>query len=100
MYQRLTAFLTLAATMSFVTPALADESPRTPRSVAVEQRSSDETSEQRASRPLASPSDEARYRAREASTPRAEAYRGGDAIVIGATTATVVLAVILLAVLI
>jgi hypothetical protein len=41
-----------------------------------------------------------RYRAREAASPNAKNYEGGDrVIVIGATTATIVLAVVLLVVL-
>lgn len=44
-------------------------------------------------------SDDERYAAREATSPRAEAYRGGDTIIIGATTATLVLAIVLLVVL-
>jgi hypothetical protein len=41
-----------------------------------------------------------RYRAREAASPNAKNYEGGDrVVVIGATTATIVLAVVLLVVL-
>lgn len=62
-----------------------------------------ELPEQRATPPAANAraltADEQRYAAREASSPNAQEYRGGDAIVIGASTATVVLAVILLIVL-
>lgn len=50
----------------------------------------------RAARPKTDQKDESRYAALEAASPDASAYRGGDTVVIGATTATVVLAVILL----
>ena len=43
--------------------------------------------------------DIARYSERQAASPQAKQYEGGDTIVIGATTATVVLAVVLLIVL-
>lgn len=46
-----------------------------------------------------SPSDAARYAAKEANSPDAKNYRGGDTVVIGATAATVILAVVLLVVL-
>lgn len=45
-------------------------------------------------------SDEARYTAKEQSSPNAENYKGGDTVVIGATTATAILAVLLLIILI
>lgn len=44
--------------------------------------------------------DKSRYAAREAASPQAQAYRGGDTIVIGASTAAVILAVVLILVLI
>jgi hypothetical protein len=44
--------------------------------------------------------DKSRYSAREAASPEAQAYRGGDVIVIGASTAAVILAVVLILVLI
>lgn len=43
--------------------------------------------------------DKSRYAAREAASPEAQAYRGGDTLVIGATTATIILAIVLLVVL-
>lgn len=43
--------------------------------------------------------DEARYAQREATSPEAQQYRGGDTIVIGASAVTVVLAIVLLVVL-
>ena len=49
----------------------------------------------------ASNTDRATYAARESASPEAQAYQGGDGVVvIGASTATVILAVILLVVLI
>jgi hypothetical protein len=44
--------------------------------------------------------DKSRYAAREAASPQAKDYRGGDTVVIGASTAAVILAVILILVLI
>ena len=44
--------------------------------------------------------DKSRYAAREAASPDAQNYRGGDTVVIGASTATAILAIILLIVLI
>jgi hypothetical protein len=44
--------------------------------------------------------DEARYTAKEQSSPNAENYKGGDTVVIGASAATAILAVLLLIVLI
>lgn len=44
--------------------------------------------------------DKSRYAAREAASPQAQDYRGGDTIVIGASTAAVILAVVLILVLI
>lgn len=44
--------------------------------------------------------DKSRYAAREAASPQAQNYRGGDTIVIGASTAAVILAVVLILVLI
>jgi hypothetical protein len=44
--------------------------------------------------------DKARYAEREAESSEAQDYRGGDTVVIGATTATAILAVLLLIVLI
>jgi hypothetical protein len=44
--------------------------------------------------------DKTRYAEREAASPQAQTYRGGDTVVIGATTATAILAIILLIVLI
>jgi hypothetical protein len=52
-----------------------------------------------APRTMSATDDKARYAAREAASPEAQAYRGGDTIVIGATAATAILAVILLIVL-
>jgi hypothetical protein len=43
--------------------------------------------------------EDARYRARENASAEAEEYRGGDALIIGASTATIILAVILLVIL-
>jgi hypothetical protein len=46
------------------------------------------------------PSDDlARYAARDAASPDAKNYRGGDTVVIGATAATAILAVLLLVIL-
>lgn len=44
--------------------------------------------------------DKSRYAKREAASPEAQAYRGGDTIVIGASAAVAILAVILILVLI
>lgn len=44
--------------------------------------------------------DKSRYAQREAASPEAQAYRGGDTIVIGASAAVAILAVILILVLI
>ena len=44
--------------------------------------------------------DEARYAAKEQASPNAENYKGGDTVVIGATAATAILAVLLLIILI
>jgi hypothetical protein len=44
--------------------------------------------------------DKSRYAAREAASPQAQSYRGGDTVVIGASTAAVILAVVLILVLI
>jgi hypothetical protein len=50
--------------------------------------------------PAKASSDElARYAARDAASPDAKNYRGGDTIVIGATAATAILAVLLLVIL-
>jgi hypothetical protein len=43
--------------------------------------------------------DLARYAAKDASSPEAKNYRGGDTVVIGATAATAILAVLLLVIL-
>ena len=43
--------------------------------------------------------DMARYAARDAASPDAKNYRGGDTVVIGATAATAILAVLLLVIL-
>jgi len=43
--------------------------------------------------------DLARYAARDAASPDAKNYRGGDTVVIGATAATAILAVLLLVIL-
>jgi hypothetical protein len=48
----------------------------------------------------AAKADKLRYAEREAASPEAQNYRGGDTVVIGATTATAILAIILLIVLI
>lgn len=50
-------------------------------------------------RPATSARDESRYAEREAASPESKEYRGGDTVVIGATTATIVLAIVLLVVL-
>lgn len=50
-----------------------------------------------AARPSAN--DLARYAARDAASPEAKNYRGGDTVVIGATAATAILAVLLLVIL-
>jgi hypothetical protein len=47
----------------------------------------------------ASTDDLARYAARDAASPDAKNYRGGDTVVIGATAATAILAVLLLVIL-
>jgi hypothetical protein len=47
----------------------------------------------------ATPSEESRYARLEAESPRAASFEGGDTVIKGATTATVVLAIILLVVL-
>ena len=47
----------------------------------------------------ASSDDLARYAARDAASPDAKNYRGGDTVVIGATAATAILAVLLLVIL-
>lgn len=47
----------------------------------------------------ASSDDLSRYAAREAASPDATNYRGGDTVVIGATAATAILAVLLLVIL-
>ena len=46
-----------------------------------------------------SANDLARYAARDAASPEAKNYRGGDTVVIGATAATAILAVLLLVIL-
>jgi|SRR5688572_17420077 len=46
-----------------------------------------------------SSTDQKRYAAREQASPDAAAYRGGDTLVIGASAATAILAVVLLVVL-
>ena len=51
-------------------------------------------------RAFGDPADEARYAAREAASPDAKKYRGGDVIVIGASTLAVILIVVLIIVLI
>jgi len=67
------------------------------------QQVAEPSSAQRANAPAAprpaSSADRAKYAAREAASPEAQAYEGGNVIVIGASTATVILAVILLVVL-
>jgi hypothetical protein len=47
----------------------------------------------------ASTDDLSRYAARDAASPEAKNYRGGDTVVIGATAATAILAVLLLVIL-
>jgi len=47
----------------------------------------------------ASSDDLSRYAARDAASPDAKNYRGGDTVVIGATAATAILAVLLLVIL-
>jgi hypothetical protein len=47
----------------------------------------------------ASADDLSRYAARDAASPDAKNYRGGDTVVIGATAATAILAVLLLVIL-
>lgn len=46
-----------------------------------------------------STNDLSRYAARDAASPEAKNYRGGDTVVIGATAATAILAVLLLVIL-
>ena len=74
--------------------------------------SSHETATHRQSAPMAAPraasestavkassDDLSRYAARDAASPDAKNYRGGDTVVIGATAATAILAVLLLVIL-
>src|SRR6185436_4256910 len=91
----------LMSVLAFETQALAAPAP--PRGNAPSSTATPTTAPPRtpsAAAPVSS-ADRARYAARDAATPGAKNYRGGDDVVIGigATTATVVLAVILLVVL-
>jgi hypothetical protein len=63
-------------------------------------RASDKATSVTATRAKAASDDKSRYAAREAASPQAQNYRGGDTIVIGASTAAVILAVVLILVLI
>lgn len=63
-------------------------------------RASDKAGAVDATRAQSASSDKSRYAAREAASPQAQDYRGGDTIVIGASTAAVILAVVLILVLI
>jgi hypothetical protein len=97
--------LVMAASLSLV-PAVSFAS--TARATSADlQESEPVLHESAAARPSASPTqapkkasiDERRYAAREQASPDAAEYRGGDTVVIGATAATAILAVLLLVVL-
>lgn len=60
---------------------------------------SDSKSERGATSVRKGNAEDARYRARENASAEAQEYRGGDTLIIGATTATIILAVILLIIL-
>lgn len=101
------ALLTLSSILSLSLPALA-RVPRdsnldaTAQQAAAETRERVGTHDQEVSSLPANPrqageaGEDARYAEREAQSPEAQQYRGGDTVVIGATTATIVLAIILL----
>jgi hypothetical protein len=63
-------------------------------------RTSDKAATVKTTPVKAATDDKSRYAAREAASPQAQSYRGGDTIVIGASTAAVILAVVLILVLI
>ena len=106
------AALCLMGAMLVAVPALADGAPSSSPPVVSTSRSiqapasngSDTQVTPRGTSPVAprpaSSADRMSYAAREAATPDAKNYKGGDAVVvIGASTATVILAVVLLIVL-
>lgn len=82
-------------------PALAADRAGTepqPRAAAAEQRTANAAAP--ASRAQGTQADIARYSERQAASPQAKNYEGGDStVVIGASTATIVLAIVLLVVL-
>jgi hypothetical protein len=85
--------MSLAATSSADTAA--------PRASAVVSAKASEQPAATATQTKASKSsDQARYAEKEQASPSAENYKGGDTVVIGATTATAILAILLLIVLI
>jgi hypothetical protein len=100
------ALLTLSTILSLSLPALArvhnDSNLDTAKQTTAETRERAGTREQEVDSIPPNPpqageaAEEARYAEREAQSPEAQQYRGGDTVVIGATTATIVLAVILL----
>jgi hypothetical protein len=88
-------------------PAVVQAAPANPSSPAPKAAHSAQTRAQQspaepkmAKSTLAAKDDKTRYAEREAASPEAQNYRGGDTVVIGATTATAILAIILLIVLI
>jgi hypothetical protein len=85
--------LSLAATSSPVTPASRPHS-------AVVAKTSGKPAAQATATKASKSNDEARYTSKEQQSPNAENYKGGDTVVIGASAATAILAVLLLIILI
>ena len=90
------ASVSLAPAVSFAS-ATSHETTTHRQSTTLVAPSNSSTSESAAAKP--STNDLARYAAREAASPDAKNYRGGEPIIIGATAATAILAVLLLVVL-
>lgn len=91
------ASLSLAPAASFASTARATSvEPSSPTPVMHQSTTASAAPTQK---PKKASADEQRYAAREQASPDAANYRGGDTLVIGATAATAILAVLLLVVL-
>jgi hypothetical protein len=95
----LAASLSLAPAASFASTARATSvEPGSPTAVTTHQSTTAQPSAA-TQKPKKAVADEQRYAAREQASPDAANYRGGDTVVIGATAATAILAVLLLVIL-